>query len=478
MLCSKEKMFKVQNNVQVSTRFKNGFMSGMPKHLINQLIFAMATLLGLMLKLIYIRKEFWHDEAFQLLFAKMPMSIILGSNDVHPPLYTILTKFMLLFTENIFVLRTVTLILSVMFGLYFYHTVKEWFGEDSAVIAYLFLSLSTTFAFYSVELRAYILVLLLTIIQVRHFSRMLQGKKYSESIYVLTSALMIYSHYTAGLIIATQLFYLLGTRKFKDFYMAFVHLFALSIPLQVYFLSTLPKIKSFWFEQVNVWSYFSSFVYMVAKPDTEMYYVFAIFIFCYSGLALYYHLKRKLPDNLLLSLSYLFIPITLMWVINRLGLISMYHHRYFLFGGMFLFVVAAYGMSKIGKVVQDMLKVGFVLIGLAFLINYPSEISRPVYDSAQFIDEPGRINIVHTSQWSQSPYKWLLPEHNHYLITEVPRDQRFTAGGTVIMDWEVVPMTDQGFMMPDKPYYLVTDQETIGGDIIYAKEGLIVKKYQ
>ena len=447
----------------------------------NQIVFGMGTVLALVLKLNYLNKEFWHDEAFQILFAKMPMSIILGSNDVHPPLFTLIIKFMLFFTENHFVLRLVILILSIMFSLYFYFTIKEWFGENVATMSYLFLCLSTTFAYYSVEIRAYMFVLLLTIIQIRHFHRMVQGKKGSETIYVLTSALMIYSHYTAGLIIAVQFFFLILTKKPRSIYANYIHLLALSVPLLIYFFKTLPKIQSFWFEPVTLKSFISTYFYFIAKPSTPDFYLIVLFMLTFICMTVVVLWKEKfVGEHIYLAWCYLFFPVAGMWFLNQVG-IQMYHHRYFLFGGMFIFLFAGYSLGKIHQntKVIGTINVVFILLVASNLILFSTpQVSSPVYDSAMMIDEPGRANIVHTSQWSQSPYKWLLPEHNHYLVTDVNRSARFTAGGSVIMDWEVLPKVNGTFKMPKKPYYFVTDQNTIGGEIIYDKEGLMVKKYE
>lgn len=469
-------MPKMPKKIQIRKRIGDTILSHLfaKNHYKTWLV--VATVVGLLLRLQFLARDFWHDEAFQVLFSQMPISFILDSNDVHPPLFTLITKAMVWFTTEPLFLRLTILIISFMFALQFYLTIKEIFGKPTATFAYLFLMISPTFALYSTEFRSYSFVLLLTVIQMRYFYRMV--KTQSDNVwlaYIILSCLMMYSHYMAGLIVATQFLYLILTRRFMKYTVELVIIVIWCAPLVYYINQTIPKIQSFWFENINLVSLISTFFYIITPPELLMSFnLFVVLIYLTIILGIIAFYKQLKKENTILWLLYLIVPIWSMWIFSQF--VPTYHHRYFLFGGIAVFVLAGWVFAKFGSEYEgEFYKVPLAII-LFIAIITPISFETPLKDSAELMTED--IPIIHLSTFSMSPHRVLLPDKQHFLATELTREQTFTSGGGVLEDKHFLHSEGTGFAMPDH-FYLVTHESRIthGGVTIYAKDGLVVKKY-
>lgn len=102
-----------------------------------------------------------------------------------------------------------------------------------------------------------------------------------------------------------------------------------------------------------------------------------------------------------------------------------------------------------------------------------------ILDSARFIyNETGNNSVmyatVHTSPFSQTPYKFYIPNRPTYLLTNLTKEQRFTSGGAVINDWEIIHnMSELDFL--NYSIYGVSDRP-LSKDIIFEEGGLYVAK--
>lgn len=464
--------------VQVQDEVKATILSTMPeKNQDHNLIWLiLATGVGLILRLHFIPRDFWHDEAFQLLFSKMPIEFIFNSNDVHPPLFTLLTKGMVWFTSDPFFLRLVMLIISMMFAVAFYETIKEMFNQTIATYSYFFLMMSPTFAWYSTEFRSYIFVLLLTVIQIKHFNRMLDGNKDSGLWYILLSTAMLYSHYMTALILVTQILYIwiLKGIKLWKYWAEYLLIILWSVTLLFYMLKTLPKIQSFWFKDINLLSYISSFFYLVNLPEYPLYNIITLIVFIaiLSGLVLSH--KRVDSRHIQLFL-YIYIPISLMWIVSQFY--PFYHHRYFLFGGVMLFALAGWGIYEITKISKVPHAIMFFIVILVCTLQFPY--TTPINDSVRFLDnytngEP--YSTIHTSPFSATPFNALSKDMtSSYILTQLTKAEVFTSGGAVI-DYERQVYSNYSEIPKSENMFWVSDQILENHTIIYANDGLYIQE--
>jgi uncharacterized membrane protein len=406
-------------------------------------ILILSILIGAWLRIQYMFRDFWHDEAFQWLYSQKPIEFIFQSNDVHPPLFSMVAKGILAISTNIMFLRCVMLFISVLFVWQFYVTIKELLNEKSAIYATSFLILSPTFAYYSTEFRSYIFTMLLTIIQVRYFSRLTKAKDFEAGIYYGLCVLMLYSHIMTALIIFVQILYLIIKNKVKEV-MGYSIVVVSCIPLVFYLVNTIPKIQSFWFKDIGITSFISTFFYIISRPDQPIYHFIALSIFGVISYALFkYHKQTRI--TIYLMISYIVIPIVLMFVISLL--FPFYHHRYFLFGGMFIYAIAGWAITKSKFDLRY-----FYALPIAILIVFPVQLSTPLQDVAECMKTQHIYPVVHLSTFSQSPMKVYLPMFDHYLKTELTEKQRFTAGGSVIEDWELSPPEHNVYVFSATPH--------------------------
>ena len=147
-----------------------------------------------------INRDFWHDEAFQYLLSLKSLDFILNSPDVHPPLFNIITKILLLITNDIIILRGIIIFISFLFLAQLYKLITELYGEKTALIGLILASFMPVLVYYSVEFRSYIFVLFVVTYQTRQFFK-IEKTEYSWLYYLIASWVMVYSHYLTALII-------------------------------------------------------------------------------------------------------------------------------------------------------------------------------------------------------------------------------------------------------------------------------------
>lgn len=428
-------------------------------------------------------RDFWHDEAFQYLYSEKPVSFILDSNDVHPPLFNLFTKLLLTIGfKSIFWLRFIMVIISLFAIWAFYLMLKENFDEKTTILATILFSLAPTYVFYSTEFRNYTFVILFTILQILFFNRLLKDFSFKNKIfYLFFSLIMVYSHYLAGLVILAQMVYVHLKDKTRNDYLYGVYLpmAVFCSPLLIYLFKTLPKIQSFWFKDINLVSFISTFVYIIIPPIDK---IIGISVFLYSILFLFLiYFRKKLDHRHFQFALYLFLPVVVMWTISQFY--PFFHHRYFLFGGIGLFVLVGNGMFLLGKKVKDLeifLICIFIILsmfGVGWMAKgFDTEIldsTNAVYNYTNNGTEQPFITL-HTSTFSQSSYKVLLPDNFHCLDTNLTTGNLFTAGGSVINDYE------RNYCLwliktINVPVFFVSDKK-VDGEIIFSEGGLYVTK--
>lgn len=428
-------------------------------------------------------RDFWHDEAFSYEYAQMPTTFILNSTDVHPPLFTFFAKFLIdgLGIDDIIRLRTIMLTLSIVCMWSLYYVVSYIFKDENVgLVSLAIFAVSPTFIFYSTEFRSYILALILVIWQVFFYHKISlkdeENTTIASFLYILFSVLMVGTHYLTGLIIIVQVLY--STIKKRCWhYMEYVMVSILSLPFIIYAIRTFPKIQSFWFKDIDFVSFISTFNYIFAPP-MKLTGVWTLFIVFGLGMALFS--KFEFGKRGRLMLFYAIVPVIIMWCISQF--FPFYHHRYFIFGGVFLFVAIAHGFIIMDKVYEDYHHVAYALCILFMIIGIPSFhsiLNHELADGSDAISIDAQnvsFAVIHESPFSQTPMKVYLPEGRHILVTNLTEDMLFTAGGSVITDhcYDIscaYKIADNY----DKIYY-VSDRYQERKEIIFNEGGLWIQK--
>jgi mannosyltransferase len=155
----------------------------------------------------------WLDEAGSIRFSQVPPADIIEetSKDVHPPLYYFaLHYWMNLFNDS----ETSVRLLSALFGILAipltYKVAAHLFNRATGLLAALLLALSRFHLEFSQEARMYSLLGLLSLLSFYFFLKLIEGKsRWALAGYILSSALMMYTHVYSFFIIAAENLYLL-----------------------------------------------------------------------------------------------------------------------------------------------------------------------------------------------------------------------------------------------------------------------------
>jgi len=180
----------------------------------NELILLIILILGLFLRIYDLGNEsIWLDEASSIADANSNLFKIVKNTagDNHTPLYAVVLHFWInLFGDS----EISTRFLSVLFGFFaifmIYKVGSLIFDKEVGILGALLVAVSTLHINYSQEVRMYSLMALLTLLSMYFFIQFLNKRSLIISIgYILSSILLIYSHYYGFFIIIAQNIYIL-----------------------------------------------------------------------------------------------------------------------------------------------------------------------------------------------------------------------------------------------------------------------------
>ena len=424
-------------------------------------------------------RDFWHDEAFQYLYSQESIPFIIDSNDVHPPLFSIFTHYLLKIEQTPDTLRFYIAIMSLIWLLIFYLAVKDSFGKVSARFALATIAVIPAYTYYSTEFRNYTFTLIFVMLSIFAFNRMLKWHAHYNYhfLWAISSALAFSSHYLAGLVTFTQFIYLAYQKRLWSNRLWVLVVAGLSTPAIIYGFRMLPKINSFWFKDITLISLLSTFSYVVTPP-TDMLIGFGTLVY---GVVIFGLIKfrKKLDKRHLLWGMYLVIPIITMWIISQF--IHFYHHRYFLFGAVGLYALVGWSVYQISLKWKsyEQAYLGMLIFLAVFSTNFfvqsfNTEIAEGV-DWLYEYDNSSDFATVHTSQFSSSPFHVYFPNQYHYLITNYTEKQTFTAGGS-ILDFENEVFTSLADVPRTQKLYWVSNRQIAGAELLYSKGGLYIQE--
>jgi hypothetical protein len=429
--------------------------------------------LGIRIPILSEGYDMWHDAGFTYLYSQKPLTFILDSNDVHPPLYYLYMKAWLKVSHDELWIRLSSLILLIPFLYYFYGLMREKLERTTSIVSILVVSLSPTLIYYSLEPRNYMLGMLLAVMQVTYFYK--EPSRKNLIILTLISIAMLYTHYfTAYLLLAELIIIFLHSKPWKPYKPYAAIICASVVPLAIYTIRVLLKSEAFWFKDITPLSLISTIAYQYTLPKLmgEYSLMFYVGFFIIVIAAMIYLLVLTDYDAFL----FFFMPIGIVWGISQLH--PMYHHRFFLFYSFALYwlvaPVIAYAWKKnwLGTMLfltaTIMIPTSYAYIH--FADNQSHELSRSASVVRDYLQiEP--LPIVHETTFSQTPYKYYLRDLNvtNYLRTNLTEKQRFTAGGSVIEPGELNPDIDQ---------YLLISSKILPYQVIYQGGGLHVYKVE
>lgn len=157
-------------------------------------------------------QSLWFDETYSVLIASLPWKTALEAlliDGVHPPLYYLLQKGVLLLGEEAWLLRLPSAIFSALSLGVIYSITRRWVGERPARVASLLLALSPFFLWYGREARMYAMLALLYCLVLLAYWRFISAAgRPAAGTLALFSAAAYLTHYFALMLPIIQLAHL------------------------------------------------------------------------------------------------------------------------------------------------------------------------------------------------------------------------------------------------------------------------------
>jgi uncharacterized membrane protein len=428
--------------------------------------------LAVFMSLGMIDRDIFVDEAFSYDMAKQPVNVIVGGNDVHPPLYYLLLKPFAELTGNIFYLRLTSLLFFIMFLALFYTYLSSKYSKIAVSTASVLIALSPSMNYFATELRMYSLLMFFAMMCICFLDEDYINQKGFFMLW-FSMILMIYTHFMSFFFIGTIFVYLIMQypEKIKKILGMGFWLTISVIPLaSIMFTKILPQIETMWAKPPTLISLISSYTYLITPPFSRMGLFFlpigALFIFM-----LFFRIKPEFAKNKLYYLI-LILPIVSIWLFGRF--FSVFHHRYTLYCAIGLFALVCVYMQKLLDSEKEewavIVALAFAAIILSQSTLLPETTNQTLNNGAMFITNATaytNLPLIHTSTFSYLPFKMYLPDREQYLKTNLTKKQLFTACGSLLQDKDFVSE------MP-KEYLLISDKPN--GEVIYEESGFFITR--
>ncbi len=166
----------------------------------NNLILSMILFFGLILRIINLdRESIWLDEGISIKTAMLnapDMIKFAAWKIIHPPFYSLVLHYwIILFGNSEFYTRFLSVIFAFCAIFLIYRIGSLIFNDKVGLISALLLALSELHIRYSQEVRSYSLITFLSLLSIYFFIKLEKGSiKYSIG-YIISSTLLIYTHY-------------------------------------------------------------------------------------------------------------------------------------------------------------------------------------------------------------------------------------------------------------------------------------------
>lgn len=278
--------------------------------------------------------------------------------DQHPPIFFMVERIMFtLFGYTEYVARVAPALAGIGCVWAMYRLGKELADEHLGLIAAAITSFSYFNIFYSQEARDYIFLWMFTALSFACFFRFAKSLKRADAIwYIISTILLLYSHYFSLLVIFCQLviFTILwaaeyGNRKkfFLSFFIAEIVVLAVYLPWLPY-LKEMSNIHSFWIQRPQTDFYYTYLLEFIGYAFYLLPFIYlALVVYCVNVFAQKAPFRDIKQHPLLLSFVFVFVSIVTSYVImfvRSITVVPMMISRYAIVILPALFIAIAYGM--------------------------------------------------------------------------------------------------------------------------------------
>jgi mannosyltransferase len=369
-------------------------------------------------------ESYWYDEIIMVRVAQDNIWAIIEGG--RPPLYIILSHFWIkLFGTGEVATRSLSAIFGVASIPLIYLIGKELFDRKVGLIGAFLMAISQFQIYYSQDFRYYSLFALVTLLSYYFFVIALRNRNIiSITLYVLTSALLFYTHTFGVFIIAAQnLYFLLRWRCHKNLAINWI------ISQAIILFAIMPKLLAssgkvvegkagpmIWLPEPSAWSPLITLRNFIGAglsyPSLNTVIIGISFFVVATGAYLLWMGKEwwqagvkdllsgfknmmSKGNELLLLVLWITIPIVLPLVLSKIfG--PMYHHRYMISASPAFYIILAFLVTKLGRVVPELITLGLLVIVITpgLIEFYVSPVREQWREAAEYVEDKSTIDDV------------------------------------------------------------------------------------
>jgi 4-amino-4-deoxy-L-arabinose transferase-like glycosyltransferase len=367
------------------------------------------------------------------------------------PLYYLVVKlFTTTFGEGSFQLRLPSVIFGILTLVVAYRLAMQIFHDQNvALISIAVFSVTEQLIWYSQIARPYALALLLTLLSFLFFLQFLQSEeKRTGTIYAVTTALLIYSHYLFAFVLVTQIFVVMLRFGWREVFSK--HWLLAFLLITVFCLPSIPQIVSLygrrqtldWIPHVPQTFQTTVLARGFADPWALL---LAILTLLAVGIKPIDLRDPSTREVLLFLLAWLIIPLAGIWTVARMIGVSLFEARYILFvypaayyllAWLMLHLKPANWLRWLPAGVFLMATLSISLIPELLRTGFFSRSSKLGWDQAArtlvAAGQPGDLvvfhsNFIEANLFAESPKDAdLLSYIGWPLIVHLPKNHRFT----------------------------------------------------
>ncbi len=369
-------------------------------------------------------ESYWFDEVIMVRAAQENLlSIVDGGR---PPVYVILAHFWIkLFGTSEFATRSLSALAGVA-SIPLMHVIgKQLFDRKIGLISAFLMATSQFQIYYSQDFRFYSFFVLITLGSFFLFIQFLKTRKLNYLVYyMIASILLIYTH-TFGIfiLVAQNLYFLIKWKSYRDlkFNWGLCQIFIVLavIPRILPYLDMVMEGKAGplkWLPEPSLSTPLISLQYYIgAGLDYPSWitislataflvigtFLFAVFtgierwMASVRGLASSIKKITRFGSQLLLVITWLIVPIILPYILSEI-FIPMYHHRYVIGASPAFYLLLAFIISRIGKVVPEFITLGMIAIVITpgLYEFYVTPVREQWREAAAYVDNNANKNDV------------------------------------------------------------------------------------
>lgn len=453
--------------------------------------------LGFALRLFRLEERgIWYDDAFSIFLAEKGLEdIVLGTAaDTMPPLYYFLLHFWMYVGQELFILRFLTVALSLLIIPLTYLVTSRLFNAYAAILSAFLVAVSPFQIYHAQELRMYGLLCLTGLAYIYSFANIWLRRRprleteslssYSPTTrlewrlwaaLILTGALSMYTHNLALLTLAVPNFVAIvykDLRLLKRLILAQIAILALFAPWLLLLPQQLAKIqRAFWTPRpglVEIIQTLMAFTFNQPLPSwlfpLALYASVAIFSLVAYETAV--ELKRKSQPSILFVLLLVLVPPAIMFCLSYF-MRPIYVPRGVIVSSIACYILAARVLSKIRRaalVVGVMTPVvALTVVALSFQYYY-DEFPRSPFKATMAHLRQTKLEgdaVIHDNKLSYFPCHYYYRELEQYFIADVPESPNDTLAPDTMQAMGIHPTTLQRATENRQRFWFVVFQRAL-----------------